>query len=91
MLHEIPMSEAKKSFPNLPQRMAKKPGAIAITNDGEPVMVLMPWGVYKSIVNTLEQWSDKNLVAALRKGICSMDAPKNGAAPRARAKTGKRR
>ncbi|MBI5528437.1 MAG: type II toxin-antitoxin system Phd/YefM family antitoxin [Deltaproteobacteria bacterium] len=93
MLHQIPMSEAKQRFLDLPGRLAKHPGAIAVTTDGKPVMVLMPWGVYESIVKTLEQWSDKNLVEALRQGICSMQAAKNanGASGRPRAKAAKKR
>jgi prevent-host-death family protein len=70
MLHSISIAEAKKHLAELPGRLADTHGAIVVTDRKKPVMVVMPWVVYESIVKTLEQWSDKDLVARLREGIC---------------------
>jgi len=75
MLHEISFSEAKKHLSELPARLAKTHGALVIVDNHQPVMVLMPWSVYDDIIKTLEQWSDKDLIASLRQGICEMDVP----------------
>ena len=76
MLHSISISEAKKHLAELPTRLTKSHGAIVVTDKKKPVMVVMPWVVYESIVKTLERWSDKDILEHLREGICGMtDAP----------------
>ena len=75
MLHRISFSEAKKHLSELPARLVKTHGALVIVDNRRPVMVLMPWSVYADIIKTLERWSDKDLVASLRQGICEMNAP----------------
>jgi len=83
MLHSISIAEAKKHLAELPTRLAKSHGAIVVTDGKKPVMVVMPWVVYESIVKTLERWSDKDLVENLRQGICEMA---DGPAPKRPAK-----
>jgi PHD/YefM family antitoxin component YafN of YafNO toxin-antitoxin module len=76
MLHTISIAEAKKHLAELPTRLASTHGAIVVTEGKKPVMVVMPWVVYESIVKTLEQWSDKDLIERLRAGICEVtEAP----------------
>ena len=42
---------------------------IAITNRGEPVLALMNWDLYSSILETIEILSDPDLVGELQKSI----------------------
>ena len=69
MVKDIPMTEARHKLTSLPERLAKEPGAVAVTRRGKPVLALMPWELYESIVETLEIMGDEKLMAALRQGI----------------------
>jgi prevent-host-death family protein len=69
MYKDIPITEARHELTSLPERLAKEPGAVAVTRRGKPVLAVMPWELYESIVETLEIMGDKDLMAALRKSI----------------------
>lgn len=69
MLKDISMTEARHEITSLPERLAKEPGAVAVTRRGEPVLAIMPWDLYESIVETLEILGDQDLMSALRQGI----------------------
>lgn len=69
MLKDIPITEARHEITSLPKRLAKEPGAVAVTRRGKPILAIMPWDLYESIVETLEIMGDKDLMAALRKGL----------------------
>jgi antitoxin YefM len=69
MLKDIPITEARHEITSLPERLAKEPGAVAVTRRGKPVLAIMPWDLYESIVETLEILGDQDLMSALRQGI----------------------
>lgn len=69
MLKDIPITVARHEITSLPKRLAKEPGAVAVTRRGKPVLAIMPWDLYESIVETLEIMGDKDLMAALRQGL----------------------
>jgi len=69
MLKDIPITEARHELTSLPERLAKEPGAVAVTRRGRPVLAVMPWELYESIVETLEIMGDEDFMAALRKSI----------------------
>lgn len=69
MINDIPITEARQELTSLPERLAKEPGAVAVTRRGKPVLAVMPWELYESIIETLEIMADEELMAALRKGI----------------------
>ena len=74
MLKDIPITEARHEITSLPERLAKTPGAIAVTRRGKPVLAIMPWDLYESIVETLEILGDQDLMSALRQGIKDIEA-----------------
>jgi antitoxin YefM len=76
MLKDIPITEARHEITSLPERLAKSPGAVAVTRRGKPVLAIMPWDFYESIVETLEILGDQDLMAALRQGIRDIEADK---------------
>lgn len=47
---------------------------IAVTEDGEPVLAVVPWGQYMSLLETLEILSDPEMVAAIRDGEAAIAA-----------------
>ena len=83
-LKDVPMSEARNELPSLAELLAGTPGAVAITLRGRPVLALLPWEFYESIVETLEVLGDKELMAALRRGL--REAGKGKSVPWAKAR-----
>jgi prevent-host-death family protein len=69
MVTQIPIIKARDRLTSLPEELAEEPGAIAVTRRGEPVLAILPWDLYESIVETLEILSDEDLMAALRQSI----------------------
>ncbi|MDD5351444.1 MAG: type II toxin-antitoxin system Phd/YefM family antitoxin, partial [Chthoniobacteraceae bacterium] len=65
-------------LPALSKKLAKEPksDAVAITKKGKPVLALMSWELYESIIETLEVLDDKELMVALRQGIKEAKAGK---------------
>jgi antitoxin YefM len=66
---QIPIIKARDRLTSLPEELAEEPGAIAVTRRGEPVLAILPWDLYESIVETLEILGDEDLMAALRQSI----------------------
>jgi prevent-host-death family protein len=66
---QLPIIKARDKLTSLPEELAEEPGAIAVTRRGEPVLAILPWDLYESIMETLEILSDEELMAALRQSI----------------------
>ena len=69
MTRDIAITASRHQLTSLPERLAEEEGAVAITRRGKPVLAIMPWELYESIVETLEIMGDHDLMAALRQGI----------------------
>ena len=65
----ISITEAREMLTRLPQRLAGGNQAIALTRRGKPVMALMSWDLYQSIVETLDIMGDPDLMSSLRQSI----------------------
>ncbi len=79
MLKEVKnysMSEARNELTAMPEKLEKRQSAVAITRRGKPVLAVMPWDLYESIMETLEILSDEEMTAALHKGIKEIAAGK---------------
>jgi antitoxin YefM len=76
MLKDIPITKARNQITSLPERLAKSPGAVAVTRRGKPVLAIMPWDLYESIVETLEVLGDHDLMADLSQGIKDFESGK---------------
>lgn len=78
MNKEIPIAQARRELSRLPELFDADPdlGALAVTRRGRPVLALMPWELYDSLIETLEVLGDPELVAGLRQGILEIDAGK---------------
>ena len=73
MERRLPMTQARHELTSLPERLAEHPGAVAITRRGEPVLAIMPWAFYESLVETLEVLADEKLMAELRESLKEAD------------------
>ena len=69
MIEDIPITKARHQLTSLPERFAKELAAVAVTRRGKPVLAIMPWELYQSIIETLEILGDKDLMVMLRQGI----------------------
>ena len=70
----IAMAEARKQLPKLADALEKHPeiGAVKITRHGKPVLAVLSWDLYESVVETMEIMSDPELMAAFRQGVKEM-------------------
>lgn len=69
MFKDIPITEARHELTSLPERLAKEPAAVTVTRRGKPVLAIMPWEFYESLIETLEIMGDKELMASLRRAL----------------------
>jgi prevent-host-death family protein len=67
---ELTISEARKALLDLPDKLARTPEhALTITRRGQPVLAILPWELYESIVETLEILGDPEMATALRDSL----------------------
>jgi len=63
------MTQARDELTSLPEQLAEEPGTVVVTRRGEPVLAILSWEFYDSLVETLEILADEELMAALRKSL----------------------
>lgn len=67
---ELTITQARRVLLDLPEQLAKAPEkSISVTRRGRPVLAVMPWELYESLVETLEVLSDPAATAALRASV----------------------
>ncbi len=64
----LPISKARETLTQLPKKLDHRNTA-TITVDGKPVMAVLPWDLYESIMETLEVMADKELMNSLRESL----------------------
>ena len=65
----LTISEARNNLTRLPARFAREPGAIEVTLRGRPVMAVLPWELYDSLMETMEILSDEEALRALKQSV----------------------
>ena len=78
----LSISEAQRELTRLPEQFEEEPEAVTVTRYGKPVMTILPYNTYKSLLEaiealqeTIEILQDKELMAEFRE---SVEALKNG-------------
>jgi antitoxin YefM len=67
---QLMISEARTEFLDLPEKLAREPEhAVIITRRGQPVLAVLPWEFYESIVETLDVLSESELMGELRESV----------------------
>jgi len=86
MTRSMPIIEVRNRLTALPEELERQPatGAVAVTRRGRPVLAVMSWDLYESLVETLEILGDEEMTGALRKSI--REAAKGKTIPWERAK-----
>ena len=71
MTRTMPITRAREKLTRLPEELEQEPGtgAVAVTRRGKPVLAIMSWELYESIVESLEIMGHEDLMGAVRKGI----------------------
>jgi len=71
MHKSLSITEARNKLTELPEKFVKEPDgeAIAVTRRGIPVMAILSWEFYESILETIEIISDPDLMDAFRKSL----------------------
>ncbi|MBM3942123.1 MAG: type II toxin-antitoxin system Phd/YefM family antitoxin [SAR202 cluster bacterium] len=68
-VNSISITEAQYDLVRLQEQLAGGQQAMALTQRGKPVMALMAWDLYQSIVETLDILGDPDMMVALRQSI----------------------
>ncbi len=68
------ISEIREQITHLPEYFEQKPEMITVTRHGKPIMAILPWALYESIMETLEVLGDDELMAAFRQGVKDIEA-----------------
>lgn len=67
---QLTITQARRGLLNLPERLARmSERAVSVTRRGRPVLAVMPWEFYESLVETLDVLSDPEMMRMLREGI----------------------
>ena len=70
LMTELAISEARKVLLDLPEKLAQASArAVTITRHGQPVLAVLPWEYYESIIETLDILGDPEMVKALRESL----------------------
>lgn len=72
----MPLSEARNRFTEIAEIVNAEKSTIEVTKRGKPILAILPWEVYESLVETLDIMSDENLMKTLRKGLRELKAGK---------------
>lgn len=74
--HTIQFSEIQREIPNLPERFTEPLEAAIVTRDGQKIMAILPYPIYKALLGyiesleeTLEIMSDPELMEEIRQGV----------------------
>ena len=66
---QMSIAKARAMMSQLPEILNSENQAMAVTRRGKPVMVMMSWDLFESIMETMDIMGDPDLMAALRLSI----------------------
>jgi len=69
MARTLSISEVRNNLTRFPERLKHDPEPVEITQRGKPVMALMSWDLFESLVETMEVMADEEAIKALRKSV----------------------
>ena len=68
-MKDLPITAARDELTSLPDRLSETHETVTVTRRGKPVLAILPWEEYETIVETLEIMADADLMAALRQSL----------------------
>ena len=86
---EMTMTEFRERVTRLPEELTSEGWtSLAVTRRGKPVLAVIPWELYESILETMEILGDEKMMAALRKSVEEIKAGRVYSSAEARRKLG---
>lgn len=72
------ITEARQKFTQFPKFFSRRPEvqAVEVESHGHPVMAVLSWEMYESLLETLEVMGDPKLMKMLRKSMQEADQGK---------------
>lgn len=74
--HTLSISEAQRELTRLPEQFEEESDAVTVTRYGKPVMTILPYDTYKSLLETIDSLletieilQDEELMAAFRESV----------------------
>mgnify|MGYP001582598498 CR=1 FL=1 len=67
----LTITQARNKLLALPEKLSKSKTAkaVAVTKRGQPILAIVEWELYESILETLEVMGDPELMQALRRSV----------------------
>lgn len=74
----LTITQARNKLLVLPEKLArdKTTKSVTVTRRGRPILAIVQWDIYESILETLEVMGDPELMGALRRGVKEAEAGK---------------
>jgi prevent-host-death family protein len=77
----LSISEAQKELTRLPEQFEEQPEAVTVTRYGKPVMSILPYDSYRSLLETIDSLletieilQDKELMSTFRESVKELAA-----------------
>jgi PHD/YefM family antitoxin component YafN of YafNO toxin-antitoxin module len=70
VVQTLSITEAREQLTRLPEQLAEEGNlhAVAVTRHGKPILAVLPWELYESLIETLEVLGDAEQMQAFRQG-----------------------
>lgn len=69
MAKNLSITEARYRLMDLPEQFEDKAEAVTVTRRGKPVLAVLPWDFYETIMETMEIMGDEKLMSALNESL----------------------
>lgn len=69
MAKELPITEARAKLTQIANDLVDSQDTVTVTNRGKPMMTLIGYEMYESIMESLEIMSDPDLMVLLRQSL----------------------
>ena len=73
MRRAMSITEVREQLMTFPNILQAEQSTVEVTRRGKPVLAIMPWEVYESLIETLAIMSDRELMENLRESIRDME------------------
>ena len=68
-MKDMPITEVRDELTSLPEQLTQTHETVTVTRRGKPVLAILPWEEYETLVETLDVLSDPELMATLRQSL----------------------
>jgi len=68
-MKDLPITEARDELTSLPDKLSVTHQTVTVTRRGKPVLAILSWEEYESLVETLDVMADEQLMTTLRRSI----------------------